>query len=191
MSLTVTFRLGWRQRPAATMSRTASADEEAKSCAGSSSPSTTRLTLRRTDLRIAVNSPFTSAARAVERRPLPPLVDLDLHDGVNLPDGAARLADLVRVFGVEHEPAADAHAPIFLGDLAEHVRAPVRVIGPHARRDLDDDRAAPVVRGVLHEPDVEVAELRVVAVAVGGFRPLLARPREEAFDGDGDALVAP
>src|ERR1043166_4608323 len=122
------------------MSRTASADEEAKSCAGSSSPSTTRLSLRRTDLRIAVTTPLRPlAAHLVQRRPLPRLVDLDLHDGVNLPDRAARLADLVGVFGVEHEPAADAHALIPLDDLAEQVCAPVRMIRTHARRDLDDD----------------------------------------------------
>src|SRR5436305_14103076 len=132
------------------MSRTASADEEAKSCAGSSSPSTTRLTLRRTDLRIAVSLLnqffsihnqflFDSTAEFVERRPLSVLVDLDLHNRVNLPDRSARLADLVGVFGVEHEPAAYAHTLIVLDDLSEQVRAPVWVVRTNARRDLDDD----------------------------------------------------
>src|SRR5207248_11567907 len=132
------------------MSRTASADEEAKSCAGSSSPSTTMLTCRLTDLRIAVSLLnqffsihnqflFDSTAEFVERRPPSVLVDLDLHDRVNLPDRSARLADLVGVFGVEHEPAAYSHALVPFDDLSEHIRLPVRVVGSNARRDLDDD----------------------------------------------------
>src|SRR5438132_1531657 len=82
---------------------------------------------------------------AVERRPAAPLLDFNFSDRVNLPDRAARFADLIRMLRVHHQPAADSDALVVARYATERVSRPRWMLGTQARRYLDDNRAAAVV----------------------------------------------
>ena len=116
------------------------------------------------------------------------LLDLDLHDGVDFPDGAACLENLIRVLRVEEQPAADAHRCLTPGELF-HLRQSPLVHGTNARGCFDHDGVRAIFPGGFRQPDVPVSHIRCRGMAVGKLGTGLPGAKEISFCDDGNALV--
>src|SRR5712692_10802975 len=107
-----------------------------------------------------------------------------------LPDGTARLPDLVGVLRVEHQPAADAHPRLVARNLPKGRHRPARMFGAQARRDLDHNRIAAIRSSGFGQPVMTIVTLVIGAVTIGRLRTFLSCTRQVAFSGHRDALVA-
>src|SRR5215469_2901763 len=98
----------------------------------------------------------------VDADPGAAFIDLDVHNRVNLPQRLAGLIQLLRVFLIEQQPAANAYMlPLDRGDGAV---GPAAALIAHTRRDLDHHRLRLRRAGRQAKPDMEVAVIGGVAV---------------------------
>ena len=86
---------------------------------------------------------------------------------MHFPDCRARLPDLIRMLGVEHDPAVDAHSLLISGDSLQRIDAPVWMIDTYGRSHFDNNRITPVVASRLGQLDMKIAKLMVGAMTIG------------------------
>jgi hypothetical protein len=63
-------------------------------------------------------------ARQLECNPLAAGEDLDLNGGVDFLESAPRLADLIGIVGVTHEPPGQAHLGLLVGQRFQEAEPP-------------------------------------------------------------------
>ena len=59
---------------------------------------------------------------------------------MNLPDSRARLADIVRVFGIEHDPSTESHSGGILDEAPQILDAPAGMVDQNSGGDFDCER---------------------------------------------------
>src|SRR5579859_2383766 len=82
------------------------------------------------------------------------LIDLDVHNRVNLPERLARLPQLLWMLLIEEQPAANAHMRAF--EFAERIE-PAWTHVQDTRGNLNHDRLRSGVGSIHRQPDVIVA----------------------------------
>src|SRR5690348_16158976 len=110
-----------------------------------------------------------SCRLAVDALPTPILIDLDMDDWVNLPEGRPRLPELLRMFLVEQQPAADPH--LLSRQTRERAARPPGALVTLALRHLDHHRFALRIACARAQPDMVVAVIR--RMAIGGLSTLV------------------
>src|SRR5262249_50751455 len=112
--------------------------------------------------------------------------DLDLRDRVDLPERAPEFPEVVRVRGVEEEPAADADGHVRVQPRLKVFGRPLCVLDLDAGRGLDDDAGLLAITWLFDERDVPVRRVLARHAAVARlFVALLRLDRGDvAYGGD-------
>src|SRR5260370_24688937 len=81
---------------------------------------------------------YVDQAVSERREPALAIADFDCDDWVDFPRGAARLADLIWMCWIHHEPSADAHLlwRTALDQRTELINHPARVVRSDPWRDF-------------------------------------------------------
>src|SRR5258708_9167783 len=125
----------------------------------------------------AASAEMPAARLSVYTLPGAVVVHLDVQDGMDLEERHARLAELLWVLLVKHQPAAD--ADVLAGQAGERGIVPAGPHGAHARRHLDDHGLVLAIARIDRQPDVEVGVPHVVP----GARFLSLLPHAQTLPG--------